>query len=86
MSKHSTSQTSEPRLLSPREVAAHFGVQGTTILAWFHQGKIPARVAVGRIYRFDLAEVEQALADDAARISEKNRDRWIEPTHRACII
>jgi len=54
------------RLLDPRELGDHFGVKSQTVLEWFHAGKIPARVALGRTYRFELHEVTQALAQEAA--------------------
>ena len=50
------------RLLTPAEVANWFSVQKHTVLDWFHGGVIPAEVAVGRVYRFDLARVREALA------------------------
>jgi excisionase family DNA binding protein len=46
---------------TPAEVARHLKVTTPTVLRWFRHGIIPARIAVGRVYRFDLAEVEAAL-------------------------
>lgn len=50
------------RLMTPAEVADLFSVQKHTVRGWFHDGVIPAEVAVGRVYRFDLARVREALA------------------------
>lgn len=57
------------RLLTPEEVGELFQVSGRTVRDWFHAGKIPAEVAVGRIYRFSLRRVREALAADAQRVS-----------------
>lgn len=46
---------------TPRQVAEHLSVTVPTVFNWFRQGIIPAKIAVGRVYRFDLEEVEAAL-------------------------
>lgn len=48
--------------LTPRELAAVYKTTVPTVLDWYHKGRIPAAVAVGRIYRFDLDAVKAALA------------------------
>ena len=52
----------QPALLTPKEVAAHFHTTSKTVLEWCHVGPIPAEVAEGRLYRFDLEKVKIALA------------------------
>jgi excisionase family DNA binding protein len=47
---------------TPRQVAERYAVTVPTVLGWHRAGIIPAKVAIGRIYRFDLAEVDAALA------------------------
>jgi predicted site-specific integrase-resolvase len=46
---------------TPRQLADRYAVTVPTVFNWFRAGIIPARIAVGRIYRFDLNEVEEAL-------------------------
>jgi excisionase family DNA binding protein len=46
---------------TPRQVAEHFSVTVPTVFNWLKQGIIPAKIAVGRVYRFDIEEVEEAL-------------------------
>lgn len=46
---------------TPRQVAEHLSVTVPTVFNWLKQGIIPAKIAVGRVYRFDLDEVEAAL-------------------------
>lgn len=48
---------------TPRQVADHLSVTVPTVLRWWREGVIPAKVAVGRVYRFDLDEVDAALAE-----------------------
>lgn len=57
-----SASTLNPSRATPRQVADHLSVAVPTVLRWWREGIIPARVAVGRVYRFDLAEVEAALA------------------------
>jgi excisionase family DNA binding protein len=47
--------------VTTRQIAAHYGVTKPTVFNWLRAGIIPAKVAVGRIYRFDLDEVDHAL-------------------------
>ena len=74
------------KLYSTQEIAERFGVKGQTVLEWYHAGVIPARVAYGRTYRFELAEVTTALAAHAA---DRQITREIEADRRAgkaCVI
>ena len=48
---------------TPKEVADYFKVSLPTALDWYHKGIIPAVIAEGRVYRFDLAAVEAALRE-----------------------
>jgi excisionase family DNA binding protein len=52
----------DPKRATPQEVAERLNTTPPTILAWFRKGIIPAVCAEGRIYRFDLAAVDAALA------------------------
>lgn len=56
-----------PELASPAEVAAVLRVRPQTVIGWFRAGVIPAEVATGKIFRFSLPRVRQALAQDAER-------------------
>ena len=47
---------------TPRQVAERYAVTVPTVFGWLRAGIIPAKVAIGRIYRFDFAEVDAALA------------------------
>lgn len=61
----------DPTILShatPRQVAERYAVTVPTVLGWHRAGIIPAKVAMGRIYRFDLAEVDAALARRQSRV------------------
>jgi hypothetical protein len=70
----SQSATREP-LLTPKELAAHFKTTSSTILSWYHDGTIPAEVAVGKVYRFDLDRVCSALARGASLPILKAREQ-----------
>lgn len=50
-----------PNLLPLAEVAKHFSVTRQTVLNWEKAGLIPAAIRVGRIVRFQLADVRSAL-------------------------
>lgn len=56
-----------PQRATPGQVARHLSVTAPTVLAWFRDGIIPAKIAVGRIYRFDIEEVDAALAKRSAK-------------------
>lgn len=57
------SHTSEPnpRWVTARQVAERYRVTVPTVFNWLRAGIIPAKIAVGRVYRFDLDEVDAAL-------------------------
>ncbi|WP_425503689.1 excisionase family DNA-binding protein [Luteolibacter flavescens] len=54
-----------PRRATPRQLADHLSTSVPTVLSWHHAGIIPAVVSEGRVYRFDLEAVDQALAHRA---------------------
>ena len=43
------------------QIAARYVVTRFTVLKWFHDGVIPAEVAVGRVIRFRPEQVAEAL-------------------------
>ena len=63
-------------LMTPKELAAHFKTTTSTILSWYHDGTIPAEVATGKVYRFDLERVSHALAKGAEKSVRNARDPW----------
>ena len=56
----------DPRWVSATQVANRYSVTVDTVFNWLRAGIIPAKVAVGRVYRFDLEEVQVALERHAA--------------------
>lgn len=54
--------TDNGNLDTPRDLARIIKTTPQTVLNLFHDGIIPARVAVGRVIRFDRAEALAALA------------------------
>lgn len=50
--------TSPPQFLTPRQLAARFGVHQITIRRWRHQGRITAS-RFGRGVRFAISEIER---------------------------
>ena len=62
-------------LLTPKELADHFKTTASTVLSWYHDGTIPAEVAVGKVYRFDLDRVSATLAYGASLPVVKAREQ-----------
>lgn len=56
-------QQTETKLNTPAEEAAACRVTKPTLLAWYHQGIIPAEIAIGRTIRFDHEKVMAALRE-----------------------
>ncbi len=54
-------------LLTPRQLAREVRVTPQTVSNWHRAGIIPARIAVGRIIRFDRSEALAALAAASER-------------------
>lgn len=52
---------------TPKQSAENFNTSIPTFLSWYHKGMFPAKVAVGRIFRFDLDVVEKALAEHSRK-------------------
>lgn len=50
------------RMLKSHELAAHLGIDRTTILRWVRSARIPA-FRLGGALRFDLEQVQEYLAD-----------------------
>ena len=61
-------KVAEAKLLTPEEVGEVYQVSGRTVRDWFHAGLIPAEVAAGRVFRFDLERVRDALAANAEKV------------------
>lgn len=53
--------------VTARQIAARYGVTKPTVFNWLNAGVIPAEVAVGRIFRFDLDEVDAALSQRSGK-------------------
>ena len=56
-----------PRWETARQVADRYAVTVPTVFNWLRDGIIPAKVAVGRVYRFDPDEVDAALERHSGR-------------------
>lgn len=65
------SPINNPRYATPREVAEQYSVTVPTVFNWLKKKIITAKIAVNRVYRFDLEEVEAALI---ARSQNHNKD------------
>jgi excisionase family DNA binding protein len=60
-------------LMTPKEIGKIYQVSADTVLRWHHEGKIPAVVAEGQIYRFDGEAVAKALQLRARQKARKAR-------------
>ena len=49
------------QLLKPQDLATILNVSSRTILNWYYDGIIPARIHVGKVIRFELDTVMVAL-------------------------
>jgi predicted site-specific integrase-resolvase len=65
------------QLLKPQDLAAIINVSVPTIMNWYYDGMIPARIHVGRVIRFELEPVMAALENvsEVPRASEFFRRR-----------
>lgn len=52
----------EAPLDTPKSLASALSTTPQTVLNWFHSGVIPAKIAAGRIIRFNRSDVLEALA------------------------
>lgn len=63
--------TGTRELLTPKELGDIYKTTTNTILKWYRSGCIPAEVAEGSIYRFNLHDVQQALKQSALTRMQK---------------
>lgn len=61
----------ELALDTPATLAKLLNTTPQTILNWFHAGYIPARIAVGRLIRFDRQDALAALAERSEGYAEQ---------------
>jgi excisionase family DNA binding protein len=66
-------QNDDDRLLTPREVAALFGVRTTTIARWSRDGRLPSSLTPGGHRRYRLADVRNLLDTDHAADTTPDR-------------
>lgn len=60
--------------VTARQIAIRYGVTKPTVFNWLRAGIIPAEVAVGRIFRFDMDGVDAALKRRSATKQPENLD------------
>lgn len=65
--------------MSASETAKAIGTTSGNIMAWYRAGIIPAEVAEGKVFRFDVEKVRMILAKRAKRHQE--RPDWCPPPH-----
>lgn len=65
------------QLLKAEDLAAIINVSSRTILNWYYEGIIPARIHIGKVIRFELEPVMDALehASTVPRANEFFRRR-----------
>jgi excisionase family DNA binding protein len=56
-----------PALMTAEQIGRALGTTKKTVFEWYHEGKIPAEIAEGRTYRFDLDAVKSALKKRAEK-------------------
>lgn len=59
-----------PRSATPEQTAREVGTSKPTLLEWHKQGIVPSVVNEGRVIRFDIDEVKEALKARAKRNRE----------------
>lgn len=67
-------ESTNQKLLGFKELAAALGFGRATLWRLRKRGYIPAAFELGKLTRFDLAEVRRALADRAAEIRQSADD------------
>jgi excisionase family DNA binding protein len=72
MNQIANTNQDESALDTPASLAELLNTTPQTILNWFHAGHIPAKIAVGRLIRFDRQEALAALE----RRSESYAEQW----------
>ena len=60
------------KYVTTAELAAHFNVANATIMAMLKSGEIPTGtyMRLGRVFRFDLEKIEQALLTRAGSVDD----------------
>ncbi|MES2658125.1 MAG: helix-turn-helix domain-containing protein [Verrucomicrobiota bacterium] len=75
MTDESPTPSDSPALLTPKQLATALGTTVSTILQWYHAGKVPAEIAEGACYRFDLHAVNDALETRMQMLKKFYQDR-----------
>lgn len=67
--------SSDTKYVATPEVAKHFGVAASTVATMVKSGQIPpgSYLRIGRVFRFDLEKVEQALLDQTKVSAESGQ-------------
>lgn len=60
--------------ITARQIAIRYRVTKPTVFNWLRKGIIPVEVAVGRIFRFDVEQVDAALKRRSATKQSGNLD------------
>jgi len=58
-------------LMSATKIGKHLGLSHHGVISLYERGAIPAEIAEGRLYRFDLEKVKAALAARALKGAAK---------------
>lgn len=64
--------TEAEALWTPAMLATRWSMSKDAVLDLYHKGAFPAVIAEGKVYRFDLQQVEAALAKRAKKRPTKN--------------
>lgn len=65
--------TDDDRWLSVDEIAAHLGIKRETVYTWITKKKMPCH-KVGRLWKFNKAEVDQWVRSGAAAPTSTKRE------------
>lgn len=69
------------QLVDAETLAKYYRVTSKTIRNWSRDGKIPTVISVGRVIRFDPAEVDRALTQKKQTLSKQTQpDPFPDPT------
>lgn len=64
-----------PKLHTAKQMADHYGVALCTFLKWFHEGIVPAALAIGNTTRYDAEQVAAAIEAHTRKINAENARR-----------
>ena len=67
----------QDRWLSVEEIAAHLGIKRETVYLWIESKQLPAH-KMGRLWKFQKAEVDEWVRSGGAAPSKKKRGRCVE--------